>query len=131
MIVAVDFDGTLVEHMYPRIGAEVEGAFDWLKRLHRAGAHLMLWTMRSGPTLDAAVGYCAERGVQFWGVNENPDQTATRWSVSPKQYAHLYIDDAAIGCPLRIRPGSRRPTVDWSVAGPMLWSALGFPEAAA
>ena len=33
MIIAVDFDGTIVEHEYPRIGAEIPFAIDTLKRL--------------------------------------------------------------------------------------------------
>jgi len=122
LIVAVDFDGTLVEHEYPAIGAEVEGAFDWLLRFQGAGVKLILWTMRSDQTLAEAVEFCAERGVAFWGINENPEQS---WSTSPKQYANLYIDDAAVGCPLLAESG-RRPFVDWYVAGPMAWSALGL-----
>lgn len=125
MIVAIDFDGTLVEHMYPQIGAEVEGAFHWLRRFQAAGVNLMLWTMRSGETLDDAVDYCAERGVTFWGVNCNWCQN---WSTSPKQFAHLYIDDAALGCPLKLRPGSRRAVVDWDLAGPMALQALGITK---
>lgn len=127
MIVAVDFDGTLVEHMYPQIGAEVEEAFDWLKRFHEAGVRLILWTMRSQRTLFDAVDYCEERGVEFWGININPEQKS--WSTSPKAYAHLYIDDAAVGVPLKVRAGSRRATVDWTLAGPMMWEALGLPVA--
>lgn len=127
MIAAIDFDGTLVEHMYPQIGAEVEGAFEWLDRLQSAGVKLILWTMRDGGTLAEAVEFCAERGIVFWGVNSNPGQHT--WSASPKQYAHVYVDDAAAGCPLRTRPGSRRAFVDWAAAGPMVWAALGLPVA--
>jgi hypothetical protein len=127
MIVGVDFDGTLVEHMYPQIGREVDGAFAWLHRLQAAGVKLMLWTMRSDQPLTEAVAYCADRGITFWGVNKNPDQS---WSSSAKQYAHVYIDDAAAGCPLMTRPGARRPFVDWSAAGPLVWDALGLEHAA-
>lgn len=127
MIAAIDFDGTLVEHEYPMVGAEVEDAFRWLHYLHRQGVKLMLWTMRSGQTLEDAVRYCRDRGVTFWGLNENPEQTATGWSLSAKQYAHVYVDDAALGAPLTIRPGSRRPTVDWSIAGPAVCRTFGIP----
>lgn len=120
MIIAVDFDGTIVEHQYPAIGPDVPGAFEWLRKLQDAGALLMLWTMRDGKALDEAVEHCRAQGVEFWGVNVNPTQVS--WSASAKQYAHLYIDDAALGCPL-VHPGRARPYVDWSVAGPLALAA--------
>lgn len=114
-IIAVDFDGTLCEHKYPDIGREVPGAFAVLKELQAAGHRLILWTMRcdspkEGPVLTDAVRWCADRGVTFWGINCNPEQHT--WSKSPKQYAHVYIDDAALGCPLVF--GKGRPFVDWA-----------------
>lgn len=116
MIIAVDFDGTIVEHDFPRIGPEVPGAFHWLRCLQDAGASLMLWTMRSGTYLDDAVSYCRARDLEFWAVNENPGQVT--WTASRKQYAHLYIDDAALGCPLTYPRVGAPPMVDWSEAGP-------------
>lgn len=113
MIVAIDFDGTIAEHEFPEIGPEVPGAIDRLKSWQRQGHRLMLWTMRSGDTLEQAVQWCAERGLHFWAVNENPEQQDTGWSTSNKQYAHRYIDDAAVGCPLTENPYGR-PYVDWS-----------------
>lgn len=117
MIIAVDFDGTIVDHRYPDVGDESPGAFQWLKRFQDAGANLMLWTMRGNEYLQDAVEFCQKNGVEFWGVNCNPDQVV--WTNSNKQYAHLYIDDAAFGCPLRQHPRSgSRECVDWSVVGP-------------
>jgi hypothetical protein len=118
-VIAVDFDGTIVEHDYPKLGRAVPGALEWLTRYQAAGARLMLWTMRSGGdqhpyVLADAVSYLVDRGVKLFGVNENPEQD---WSTSPKQYAHLYIDDAAFGCPL-IMGGNGRPMADWSIIGP-------------
>lgn len=109
IILAVDFDGTIVEHMYPEIGAPVPDAIESLMDFNNFGAKIMLWTMRSGQTLLEAVDYCERNGITLWGVNENPEQD---WSFSNKQYAHMYIDDAAVGCPL-VRPSGRRPYVDW------------------
>ncbi len=125
MIVAIDFDGTIVEHVFPEIGAPVPGALDWMKKFQKAGAQLILWTMRSdyqeaGNVLSEAVAYCAKNGIVFYGVNENPDQT---WSDSPKAYAHTYIDDAAAGVPL-IYPDEGRPYVDWDVVGPEVMKLL-------
>jgi ribonucleotide monophosphatase NagD (HAD superfamily) len=121
MIIAVDFDGTIVEHAYPTIGTDIPGAFEWLRKLQDAGAALMLWTIRSGTHLTEAVEHCKDAGIEFWGVNENPTQHT--WSQSAKQYAHLYIDDAALGCPL-VYPERRRPYVDWDVAGPAALAAV-------
>jgi hypothetical protein len=112
----------------------VPGAFEWMKKWQEAGAKLILWTMRSdgrtadgskenGPVLTDAVNFCREHGVEFWGVNRNPDQGG--WTQSPKAYASIYVDDAAFGCPLR--PASKRgvrPMVDWSVVGPAVLEIL-------
>lgn len=142
MIIAIDFDGTLCDHRFPDIGEEVPGAFLWLRTLQEHGAKLILWTMRSdltnpaddgtGPTPEAkadepylaeAVEWCKARGVEFWGVNRNPQQDS--WTNSPKQYAHLYIDDAAFGCPLRENPRvGGKPFVDWEQVGPAVMEEL-------
>ncbi len=110
-IYAIDFDGTLSEHVYPDIGKEVPFAFDVCKRLQERGDKLILYTMRSGKELDEAVEWCRSQGLEFWGVNENPEQSS--WTASPKVYAHRYIDDAAFGCPLICLDGYNRPMVDW------------------
>ena len=111
MYIAVDFDGTCVTHDYPRIGKEI-GATKVLKRLVEAGHKLILNTMRSGKELQDAIHWFNKNGIELYGVNENPTQK--RWTTSPKVYAHMYIDDAAFGCPLRNVPDfSDRPFVDW------------------
>lgn len=116
MIIAIDFDGTLVEHCFPAIGQAVPEAFYWLQAFQGAGARLILHTMRSDNYLRDAVQFCLQQGIEFWGINENPDQTS--WTNSPKPYAQVYIDDAAFGCPLRDSFGSDRPMVDWRIVGP-------------
>ncbi len=110
MIIAIDFDGTVVTHEYPRIGEDV-GAVPVLRAMASKGHQLILFTMRSGDELQQAVDWFTANGIPLWGINTNPDQKA--WTNSPKAYAQLYIDDAALGCPL-IVPGSGRPYVDWS-----------------
>ncbi len=121
MYICVDFDGTVVDHCYPEIGAEAPKAIYWLKRLQEQGARLILFTMRSdtdlmGPMLTDAVDFLETNGIKLYGINKNPDQDS--WTESPKAYADIYIDDAAFGCPL-IRPkGFRRPCVDWEQVGP-------------
>lgn len=113
MIFAIDFDGTLVTHEYPRIGRDV-GGVPVVQRLLRAGHQVILLTMRSGETLKQALQWLDEKGVQpdsLYGVNENPDQHT--WTESPKVFAHVYIDDAAFGAPLIMGIGGERPYVDW------------------
>lgn len=112
MYIAVDFDGTCVEHRYPEVGPNVPHAVGVLKDLVAAGHDLILFTMRSGEPLQDAVDWFKDHGIPLYGVNTNPTQT--EWTQSPKAYAHVYIDDAALGCPLILPPeGATRPYVDW------------------
>lgn len=121
--IAVDFDGTCVEHRYPDIGRPIPGAIKWLKEWVAQDAKIILFTVRcdsdkEGPVLTEAIKYLENNGVELWGVNQNPDQ---KWSNSPKPYARIYIDDAAFGCPLIHFDANgpyRRPYVDWSIVGP-------------
>ena len=103
MVIAVDFDGTVVTHEYPHIGRDA-GAVPVLKELIANGNRLILYTMRSGRLLDAATRWFDERGISLYAVNGNPEQK--EWSASPKVYANLYIDDSSLGCPLRFEEGS-------------------------
>jgi len=138
MIIAVDFDGTCVTHEFPKVGKDI-GAEPVLKELIANGHKLILWTMRSdehpqelksydkeiilqmGMYLSDAELWFKERGIELWGVQSNPEQSS--WTKSPKAYAHLYIDDAALGCPLTYpKPQGdypdalnfERPHVDWA-----------------
>ena len=104
-VIAVDFDGTIVRHDYPRIGSEAPNAFKVLRSLQADGHKLILLTMRCDKDLKDALAFCADRGVKFWAVNDNPDQHS--WTSSPKVYAQLYIDDLALGTPMA------DGTVDW------------------
>lgn len=119
-IVAIDFDGTIVVHKYPRIGAPAPGAFRWLKRFQELGARLILYTMRGDGRagepnlLSEAVEFCRANGVEFWAVNHNPEQHT--WTASPKVYAHAYVDDAAVGTPMRVL--GTESVVDWDHVGP-------------
>lgn len=130
-IIAVDFDGTIVDHQYPDIGKPVPFAVDVLLEMQNLGARIILWTMRHdslkhGPVLTKATDYLDSCGIKLYGVNINPDQS---WSASPKAYAHAYIDDAAIGCPLceeNILGGSR-PYVDWIKVKELLFPRF-FPQ---
>ena len=76
MVIAVDFDGTIVEHKYPAIGKERPFAVATLKQLMEDGHKLVLWSVRTGELLDEAVAWCEERGVRFYAVNSNFDEDA-------------------------------------------------------
>ena len=95
--IAVDFDGTIVEHEYPAIGKEKLFAFQTLKELEKLGAMIILWTFRTGKELDEAVDYCRKNGLEFYAVNKNYTEEIFDESVSRKINADIYIDDKNIG----------------------------------
>lgn len=109
-VVAIDFDGTCVTHDYPYIGSDI-GAVPVLRKLVDSGCLLILNTMRSGKTLKEAEQWFKDNNIPLYGVNQNPSQRS--WTTSPKVYADLYIDDSALGIPLKTSPSSVRPFVDW------------------
>lgn len=96
-VIAVDFDGTIVEHAYPQIGREMLFAFATLKELQRKGHKLILWTIRTGHLLDEAVEYCRQNGVEFYAVNKNYPEEELTASVSRKLNADIFIDDRNVG----------------------------------
>ena len=97
MKIAVDFDGTIVEHKYPQIGKEQLFAFETLKQLKKQKHQLILWTYRAGRELDEAVEYCRENGVEFFAVNKNYPEEHYDGSISRKIDADVYIDDRNVG----------------------------------
>lgn len=96
-IIAIDFDGTIVEHKYPEIGPEMLFAFTTLRELQKKGHRLLLWTYRNGHLLDEAVQYCLKHGIEFYAVNENYPGETKEDQGSRKIYADIYIDDRNIG----------------------------------
>ena len=129
MEICIDFDGTCVTHEFPRVGKDI-GAIPVLNKIAEAGHNIILFTMRSdieevssddynihkqgGNYLTEAVNWFIDNNIPLYGVNVNPKQST--WTKSPKAYGQLYIDDAALGCPLVVNPEiSDRPFVDWSM----------------
>lgn len=127
MEICIDFDGTCVTHEFPKVGKDI-GAVPVLKKLIESGHKLILFTMRSdienpksdeynikaigGKYLTEAVNWFEQNGIELYGINENPKQKD--WTKSPKAYGQLYIDDAALGCPLTFNSYlSERLFVDW------------------
>ncbi|OFX24996.1 MAG: hydrolase [Bacteroidetes bacterium GWA2_31_9b] len=97
MKIAVDFDGTIVDHEYPRIGKIKLFAFETLKALQKRGDSLILWTYRSGKELDEAVEFCRKNGIEFYAVNKNYPEEIFDDTISRKIEADIYIDDRNIG----------------------------------
>jgi len=98
MTIAVDFDGTVVDHEYPAIGKTKLFAFETLKALQEKGFRLILWTYRAGKELDEAVEFCRENGIEFYAINKNyPEEEYVEGEISRKINADIYIDDKNIG----------------------------------
>jgi hypothetical protein len=98
MTIAVDFDGTIVEHRYPKIGEEIPFATETLKILVQERHKLILWTVREGELLEEAIEWCRQRGVFFYSVNKDyPEEEKSHNGFSRKLKADLFIDDRNLG----------------------------------
>jgi len=97
MKIAVDFDGTIVDHEYPEIGKPKLFAFETLKALQDKGVSLILWTFRAGKELEEAVEFCKKNGVEFYAVNKNYPEEIFDDSISRKINTDIYIDDRNLG----------------------------------
>lgn len=118
IVLGLDIDSTVVTHAYPDMGDDI-GAIPWLQKVleMHSQVRIMLCTMRDGVDLERAKTWLEERGVPVWAMNHNPTQT--RWTTSPKPHAHYYVDDRAVGVPLR--PDR---CIDWEKFGPILLETL-------
>lgn len=110
--IAVDFDGTIVEHRYPEIGETKLFAFETLKELQKRGFLLILWTFRVGKELDEAVEFCRNNGVEFYAVNKNYPEEVFDESTPRKIDVDIFIDDRNLG-----------GFIEWST----VWQMM-FPE---
>lgn len=111
MTIAIDFDGTVVSHEFPRIGKDI-GAIPVLKKFIEHGYKLILLTMRDGENLENAIRWFEDNEIPLYDVNKNRSQL--KWTTSRKVHADIYIDDQALGIPLTYDPNCRRPYVNWS-----------------
>ena len=96
-IIAVDFDGTIVEDAYPKIGEPKLFAFQTLTELQKKGYRLILWTVRQGRTLDEAVDFCKKNGLKFYAVNKNYPEEVLDERTNRKVNADIFIDDRNFG----------------------------------
>lgn len=96
-VIAIDFDGTIVEHKYPGIGKEMPFAFHTIRALQQKGHRLILWTYRQGKSLEAAVEYCRDHSIEFYAVNENYPGETRQKKYGRKLNADVFIDDRNVG----------------------------------
>ena len=117
MIIYLDFDGTVVEHAFPKIGREVPHAMRVIKRLSEAGHDIVLNTMRvecgEGNTyLKKAMDYInkhykIEVEVKHW----TPGKIHPVWE--PDNKVAIFIDDIATDIPLIPAVFDGDNMVDW------------------
>ena len=127
VVLAIDFDGTLVLAKYPEIGLDLGGLF-WLSQLHAMGCELVLWTCRTGQYLEDALLWLGKNGYSdvLAGVNSKAPSCTWMEDDPRKIYADIYIGDRALGAPMKRYADDRFPPhFDWDNAGPML---LGMVE---
>jgi len=132
MVIILDFDGTCVTHDYPNVGHDI-GAAPVLRKLVAEGHQLVLFTMRSDmgvekglfkSGLSDAIDWFKQNNIPLYGIQRNPTQDT--WTTSPKAYGHLYIDDAALGAPLKYDNSiSDRPFIDWVIVEKLMLR-MGF-----
>ncbi len=97
VIIAIDFDGTIVVDAYPKIGNPQLFAFETMKKLQAHGHRLILWTVRSGRSLEEAVAFCKENGIEFYAVNKNYEDEIIEDTTGRKILADIFIDDRNVG----------------------------------
>lgn len=118
MTIAIDFDGTIVEHRYPAIGKEIPFAIDTLKKLRDERHKLILWTVREGELLDEAISFCRERGLEFYAVNKDyPEEMEECSNYTRKIKADLFIDDRNLG-----------GLPDWGIIYKMIASGVSYKD---
>jgi hypothetical protein len=120
MTIAVDFDGTIVEHAYPAIGREIPFAIATLKKLQQEGHQLILWTVREGRELKEAVEFCRAKGLEFYAVNSNYPEDLPNETQPRKLMTELFLDDRNLG-----------GLPDWGVIYRMIQSKNPFSPASA
>lgn len=119
MTIAIDFDGTIVEHRYPDIGKEIPFATDTLRMLIKDGHRLILWSVREGELLENAIQWCHERGVDFYAVNKDFPEEDERKNrhFARKLRVDMFIDDRNLG-----------GLPDWGVIYDMITHNLSFQD---
>lgn len=99
MIIAVDFDGTLVEHKYPEIGKTIHHVLNFVRDGKRNGNKIILHTCRHGKELEEAIKWMKDRDIEPDAVNDDVPSVKNSdfgRSKSNKPFANIYLDDRAV-----------------------------------
>ncbi len=92
-IIAVDFDGTIVDHMYPTIGNIKEDVVSRMRAEKKHGTTIIIWTCRDGIYIDIMIKYLKDNNIPYDYVNENVPWVDIS---SRKIFANEYWDDRAV-----------------------------------
>ena len=118
-VIAVDFDGTIVEDRYPQIGPMVPTAREVLRRYRELGGQIILWTCRTGADLANACLFLAHNGIKVDAINSHIPE---RLEMFKREYPH--IPDCDVECrkiPADMYIDDRNPGgVDWEMVAEML-----------
>ena len=103
MIIAVDFDGVLVQSAFPKIGEPDHEMVDLVRLLiQKPDVEVVLWTSRVDQPLEDAIAWCERAGLTFDAINDNaPSKKREYGKLYPngtrKIYADYYLDDHNMG----------------------------------
>lgn len=101
-IVAIDFDGTIVEDKFPEIGELKPGAVEAINALYKAGYTIIIWTCRTGINKARSVEFLAKQGIKWHYINEGSKANVKAYGGvdTRKVFADVYVDDKGLLRPL-------------------------------
>lgn len=97
MVIAIDFDGTIVEDAYPQIGEPKMFAFETLQELQKDRHQLILWTLRTGDKLQEAIDFCKGHGIEFYAHNHSFPEEKFDGTYSRKLNCEMFISHKNLG----------------------------------
>ena len=99
-VIAIDFDGTIVENTYPTIGNIKQDVVEVIKTLiFKDNCEIIIWTCREGKYLQDAIKFLNKNFIPYHYINDNCNWAKETFSYNAncrKIFADLYIDDKAI-----------------------------------
>lgn len=98
MILAIDFDGTIVTDRFPSVGELRPGAKRCINLLHSEGYYIIIWTCRTQNKALEVAQFLQENGIHFDKINESSPMNVEKYSGidTRKVYADLYVDDRGL-----------------------------------
>lgn len=117
MTIQLDFDGTVVEHVYPEIGLPNPGAIEVILKLQKKGHKIILNTMRANfknGSLNEAIVYLKNNGLTFLDSEVNKTKIEPEeWNMTNTGSDVIFIDDIAKDIPLIRAEKVNGYMVDW------------------